>query len=333
MVIYAAMNMNVCVAGCLMKPPAPLRHLPKTRSSKNFEHLSNSTGSSSNSFDPSSNSSNRLSNTSKHLSRTSQPLSTTTDPLSNAPQHLSDKSELSLNITPPGLSKKSSTWSKISRLFSKDPNSLSHHKDQVSDNRCTCDGLIDYIGVSVLTHYPILFIYFFAMTLHEFVSGGWVVFLVPYSVSLGFNLKASSFLTTVGGVGALIGRLVVGPFVDGGLISGRMMFCILATSGALVMFIYPFTSMYWGLSVVSFLTGFFLASTTPIFVVMMRDILHEGANGFAAAVGWHYRARGFGTLFGGPITGEFQSSGFFYYTVRKRNWQSLTDSQHSATVM
>ncbi|XP_072016483.1 monocarboxylate transporter 12-like [Amphiura filiformis] len=214
--IYAAMNLNVCVAGILMKQPA--KHLPETSKSlpkpspKMCTNVSNDVLPSSKNLQP-------LSKSSHTLSNTSQPLTSASEPLSTVGQPLSKESH--------------------------------EHTKQRSERTCW-DRFLDYFGFSVLAHYPVLTIYFIAMSLHEFVTSGWVVFLVPYSVSLGFHTHAASFLTTLGGLGALFGRLVVGSFVDGGLISGRMMFCVLASCGAIIMFVYPFTSIYWILSVVSF---------------------------------------------------------------------------------
>ena len=234
--IYAAMHLNVCVAGFLMVGPYDGSKLLRQGTS------------------------------SQNIEKTSIKL---------------DNIELNISVEPTGL------------------------KTQTDKRKSTCwKRVIDYFGFSVLHHYPVLTIYLIAMSMHEFVAGGWVLFLVPYSVSLGYPAQTASFLTTLGGLGALIGRLVVGPFVDKGLISGRMMFCILASCGAVVLCLYPFTNEYWILSSVSFLTGLFLASTTPIFIVILKDILQEDGSGFAGAVGLHYMARGFGTLLGGPITGK-----------------------------
>ena len=212
-----------------------------------------------------------------------------------------------------GLVDASKLYSKVdSKSYAEDGNS-SHviKKEEEADlakltGMCAkgLDTFLNYFGFSVLIEYPFITMYLTSIALHEMVVGGWVLYLVPYACDIGFTAQTASFLTGLGGAGALLGRLAVGPFVDEGLISGRMMYFCLTAGGSVMMFCYPFTGIYWILCVLSVMTGFLLASTTPIFIVMLKELLPDGSGYFAGAVGLHYMTRGMGTLIGTQLTGE-----------------------------
>ncbi len=164
--------------------------------------------------------------------------------------------------------------------------------------------LIDLFGFSVLSQYPIFTVYLVAMLLHDLVANGWVLFLVSYTITLGYSNKTAAFFSAIGGGGSLMGRVILGPFVDVGYVSGRFVFFLLAVGGAVTMCCYPFTDVYWMLTVLSFMAGLCLASTTPIFIVMIKEITGNDSNAFSGAVGLQFLSRGIGMLSGGPITGK-----------------------------
>ena len=141
------------------------------------------------------------------------------------------------------------------------------------DGKCKnfCQMFKRYSGISVLAAYPILTIYFCVIGFHEVVVTGWVLFLVSYTNAEGYTVQTATFLSTLGGVGALLARILLGPIIDAGFTSGRKMFFWLATGGTLTMCTYPFVSTYWILAVLSFVAGFIIASTSPIFVIMLKE--------------------------------------------------------------
>ena len=162
-----------------------------------------------------------------------------------------------------------------------------------------------YSGVSVLAAYPILTIYFCVIGFDQVVLTGWVLFLVSYTNAKGYTVQTATFLSTLGGVGALLARILLGPIIDAGFTSGRKMFFWLGTGGTLTMCAYPFVSTYWILAVLSFMAGFFIASTSPIFVIMLKEETQGDSEGFVGAVGLQMVTKGVGMLIAGPITGEF----------------------------
>ncbi|XP_072023975.1 monocarboxylate transporter 12-like isoform X2 [Amphiura filiformis] len=171
------------------------------------------------------------------------------------------------------------------------------------------------LGFSVLYNHRILFTYLTAMMIHELVLCGWVLFLVSYTITVGYTAQVASFLSALGGGGALLGRLVAGPFIDKGFISGHMAFIIFLVGGAVMMFCYPFVDAYWLLSLVSLMSGFFLGSTSPIYVVLLKEILRNDESGFSGSMGLQYMFRSVGMLAGGPLTGWlYDISGNFYFS-------------------
>ncbi|XP_072016986.1 monocarboxylate transporter 2-like [Amphiura filiformis] len=165
--------------------------------------------------------------------------------------------------------------------------------------------LVNSFGLSILTQNRLLVLYLLAMALHELVVTGWSLFLVSHTLSNGYGTEKASILATVGGGGALSGRLITGPVMDDDRVSGLSMFFILALGSALSLCSYPFINKYWALSGVSFMAGLCLGSTTPVLLVILKEIFADDIEGFAAAVGLQYMFRGVGMLSGGPLTGTY----------------------------
>ncbi|XP_072030444.1 monocarboxylate transporter 12-like [Amphiura filiformis] len=257
MMIIAAMNMNICVAGALMVQPLEQSHIDELRQDSTkytkYERLVKN-------VDSQTSNSNILTG-------------------ENSKQQLLNKDKTSE-------SKESST--KVSKFC-------------------------DLFGLFILSQYPIFTINLIFMLIYEMVLSGWVLFIVSYTITLGYSNQIASFLSAVGGGGSLMGRLILGPFIDNGIITGRMMFFMLATGGAICMCCYPFTDSYWLLIILSFMTGVCLASGTPIFIVMINEMVESDSSAFVGAVGLHFFFRGIGRITGGPITGKlYDTTGSFY---------------------
>ena len=204
----------------------------------------------------------------------------------------------------PPVTAKSNTQSKINKnIFETDK----------EDKPCIgfLSTISDYLGVDVLLESPITAIYFAAFSLHAITLIGWITFLVSYTISIGYSNQTASYLSALAGVGALFGRIMYAPLVDGGVISGRVMFCLLAIGGALSVASYPFTDQYWVLSIISVLTGVFLSSAPPVYIIVLHELFPDDQGTFSSAVGLHYMARGLGRLVGGPLTGKIENKYVF----------------------
>ncbi len=154
----------------------------------------------------------------------------------------------------------------------------------------------------LLIKMPLANIYFFAFLLWGIAYTGWLLFLVSYALSLGYSSSSASFLSTCGGVGTLFGRCIT-PFTDLYSMSGQTLSFILSLGGTVSLFIYPWVSDYWILTLVSILAGFFLGTQPPVQAIFTREICCSNPHDFADALGLHYVFIGFGNSVGGPLTG------------------------------
>lgn len=164
--------------------------------------------------------------------------------------------------------------------------------------------LMSYFGFDALAKEPILVLYLTAFCLWSIATAGWIIFLVSYTITLGYSPQVASFFSSIGGVGTLIGRLLTGPITDIGMLSGRAMFCVLSIGSSATLILYPFVESYWALAIVSFLVGFFVGTPTPVVILMLKELFPNDNEAFTGAVGLHYFALGVGLLTGGPLTGK-----------------------------
>ncbi|XP_072028354.1 monocarboxylate transporter 12-like [Amphiura filiformis] len=161
--------------------------------------------------------------------------------------------------------------------------------------------ILSWFGVSFMRKRPVLFAYYLAFLLWNISLAGWIIFLVPYTIGLGFPAQQASFMSTLGGVGTLVGRIIMFIFPDHSLNSNRLQFMVLSIGGAVSLFLYPFVKAYWLLATLSFLLA-----------VMIKCIVPGDGEDFAEAIGLLHMFYGIGTLLGGPIVGSiFDLTGSF----------------------
>ena len=144
--------------------------------------------------------------------------------------------------------------------------------------------VISYLGFRILSKEPVLIIYLVSFCLWSIAMSGWVIFLVSYTMTLGYSPQTGSFLSSIGGVGTLIGRLISGPIENQKLLSGRTLFVILSFGSAGTLVLYPFVQSYLALMVVSFSVGLFLGTPTPVVIVMIKELIPSSTEEFTGAV-------------------------------------------------
>ncbi len=180
-----------------------------------------------------------------------------------------------------------------------------YNNEKKASKKSNAAKLVNSFGLSVLTQRRVLVIYLMAMGFHELVLSGWALFLVSYAVSHGFTAETASLFSGIGGIGAVVGRLVLGPITNNGRVSGLNLFGLLAAGGTISIGCYPLCTTYWSLVVVSFTSGMCLGSASPVYMILLKEMFPNGSTDFASAVGLHYMFRGFGNLIGGPLTGMY----------------------------
>ncbi|XP_072028358.1 monocarboxylate transporter 12-like [Amphiura filiformis] len=173
--------------------------------------------------------------------------------------------------------------------------------------------ILSWFGVSFMRKRPVLVAYYSAFLLWNISLAGWIIFLVPYTIGLGFPAQQASFMSTLGGVGTLVGRIIMFIFPDQSLNSHRLQFMVLSIGGAASLFLYPFVKAYWLLATLSFFAGLFLGTPPPVAMVMIKCIVPDEGEDFAKAIGLLHMSYGIGTLVGGPIVGSiFDLTGSFH---------------------
>ena len=157
------------------------------------------------------------------------------------------------------------------------------------------------MGIQMLCQNKPLLVYLLGFLLWGIVYSGWTLFLVSYAISKGMTPKEAVILSSLGGVGTLLGRLCHGSFIDRKITTGTQMFSILSFGCSLTMFLYGFANGIVGLGILSTIAGMCIGTRFVLAVVVMKEMVDEAF--FKEAVGWCYCFQGIGTALGSPLTG------------------------------
>ncbi len=149
------------------------------------------------------------------------------------------------------------------------------------------------------------------------VYASWHLFLVPHAIALGYGSQMSSLLSTFGGTGSLVGRLVNGFLIDNNLIRPVNLFIVASFICGMTCLIDPLAvSSFFALSVLASITGLAVGFTYPLTFVIVRTI---GEGREMAAIGWLYVFMGAGQIFGGYLSGRpklcFSLNSFVYFVI------------------
>ncbi|XP_072035987.1 monocarboxylate transporter 12-like [Amphiura filiformis] len=178
---------------------------------------------------------------------------------------------------------------------------------EVNEKRCSvsCKNIWEMFGFATLKRHPSFVIELITFTLLDLALYGWFFFLFTFLTSNGVSYKIASIVSAIGGAGSLFGRLVFGPLLDK-ILSARRLIAISALIASVTLTMYPFDFFeisYWWWGGLTFLTGIFAGTTTPIYTALIEEKFPDNKSDFASAVGLHYMMRGVGILCGGPLTG------------------------------
>ncbi len=97
-----------------------------------------------------------------------------------------------------------------------------------------------WLSLNVLAEKPRVLLQVGIVFLQGTFSAAWMIFLVPHAVSRGISLSAAALLSTGGGVGNLMGRLVLIPLQGYNVISAFWLFVLLCIINTAAMFMDSF---------------------------------------------------------------------------------------------
>ena len=134
----------------------------------------------------------------------------------------------------------------------------------------------------------------------------WVLFLVPDSLDKGISSSTGAFLSSIGGIGHIFGRLTQGLLVNWGLITELQLFGVMSITCAISFLVDPWISTYILLSISAFNVGFSTGAQYTLSLSITKHIVTESEL-LLAAMGWTHLFIGIGKMIGGPLVGKFTS--------------------------
>ncbi|XP_038075499.1 monocarboxylate transporter 12-like isoform X2 [Patiria miniata] len=172
-------------------------------------------------------------------------------------------------------------------------------------------GFSKIVSLDVLLLEPIFTIYAFACFVLGIMYSAWMIYLVPHAVVRGIGNQRASLLSTAGGVGNLVGRIVYGPILHRGYIKPVQMFMLLACGNLGAFVLDPIVlDNYPGLVGLSSINGLCLGVMAGMFILVSQQVL-EGEIGDRA---WGILCVSFavGELAGGAFAGLlFEATGSY----------------------
>ena len=109
----------------------------------------------------------------------------------------------------------------------------------LSGCRSCVTSIVHFFDFALFKDIPEIICLDLSLVLLTAVQVGWMVFLVPHALDRGFPLDRAVFLSTVGGVGNLIGRIFQGPIVDRKLLTGVQLSIVLSIINASLFLVDP----------------------------------------------------------------------------------------------
>ncbi|XP_033644637.1 monocarboxylate transporter 7-like [Asterias rubens] len=128
---------------------------------------------------------------------------------------------------------------KYSKLNTTDTDQVSNDKNEPGF-RNRLKEVASWLSLNILAEKPTLLLQLGISLLQGVSSAAWMVFLVPHAVSRGITLSAAALLSTGGGVGNLVGRLLNIPLQGYNVISAFWFFVLLCLINSVAMFMDSF---------------------------------------------------------------------------------------------
>ena len=206
---------------------------------------------------------------------------------------------VSLNVVVVGAILKRPKWTKHQNTHSNKTNSQCSLQNAFAAIR-------KKLNFKLFTTYPIFTLFQVICLLNGVLYTTWVLFLVPDAVSRGFSLTKAVYLSTIGGVGFIIGRIGNGILIDWKLISDINLYTVLMAILAASVSIGTLARTFWVLSVLAFTVGICLGAQYPLAMLLAKAQVEE-ERWAMSAIAWTYLFQGTGNSLAGLITGKCSS--------------------------
>ncbi|XP_071497296.1 monocarboxylate transporter 12-like [Diadema antillarum] len=170
-----------------------------------------------------------------------------------------------------------------------------------------------FLDLSLMRDEPAIVFLQLSFMLLATVHVGWMIFLVPHAVVKGIPLHKAVLLSSIGGVGNLIGRIFQGPVVDRNLMTGVQLSILLSVVNALTFAVDPLLTSMPVLSASAFVGGMCAGASSPLMVICVNETVP--VDRFASAVGLIALMYGIGEPLGGYLTGMLSDVTHSYESV------------------
>ncbi|XP_038048199.1 monocarboxylate transporter 11-like [Patiria miniata] len=139
----------------------------------------------------------------------------------------------------------------------------------------------------------------------------WMIFLVPHAIARGINSQMASFLSTAGGVGTIVGRVLQGLLLHTGWVTALQFYTFLAFIDLVAFVLDPIISAnYPGLVCVAFANGLGIPTMAVLFLQVAQQVLSKDLS----VQGWGTLLVffAFGELAGGALAGvTYEATGSY----------------------
>ena len=156
---------------------------------------------------------------------------------------------------------------------------------------------------SIIKETPIFTAFIMARFLSGMVYTGWTIFLMPHAILKGIPPLQSALLSSMGGIGAIVGRLTPGPIIDNGYVSALQFGFIANSVNTIAYLLDPLANSFWSLSILAVINGFVFGSELVIVLPICEEMLQDDDKAISA-FGIAFIPVSVGILLGGVLMGE-----------------------------
>ena len=132
------------------------------------------------------------------------------------------------------------------------------------------------MSFDIFMHEPRFIVFTFVMFTVGIIYSAWMIYLVPHAIARGIDNQSATFLSSAGGIGTLVGRILHGPILHRGYVKAVQLFILLGFVNFLsLMLDYVVSDNYTGLLLLAFANGLSLGTMSVLFIQTAQQVLDE----------------------------------------------------------